>query len=211
MGYGIVPININDVLTSASEEIKIIIYGTSESYRTTNYAIPVPRNEENKYPYIARAVLCYFPECSRQQGVDYTNRELSLQFGRIKSNGKIDDINDNIQDDDESHVDERQSRKEFRKWENTKFISKILKNNRPIKSYEERLWGLVVTSKERLTSRTGKGLNFGIVITLREVNGINRIQDFIRACTLRGWIVTELNVQNQVDIYNANQEEIDLE
>lgn len=211
IGYGIVPININDVLTSASEEIKIIIYGTSESYRTTNYAIPVPRNEENKYPYIARAVLCYFPECSRQQGVDYTNRELSLQFGRIKSNGKIDDINDNIQDDDESHVDERQSRKEFRKWENTKFISKILRNNRPIKSYEERLWGLVVTSKERLTSRTGKGLNFGIVITLREVNGINRIQDFIRACTLRGWIVTELNVQNQVDIYNANQEEIDLE
>lgn len=210
IGYGIVPININDVLTSASEEIKIIIYGTSESYRTTNYAIPVPRNEENKYPYIARAVLCYFPECSRQQGVDYTNRELSLQFGRIKSNGKIDDINDNIQDD-ESHVDERQSRKEFRKWENTKFISKILKNNRPIKSYEERLWGLVVTSKERLTGRTGKGLNFGIVITLREVNGINRIQDFIRACTLRGWIVTELNVQNQVDVYNANQEEIDLE
>ncbi len=211
VGYGIVPIDINNILTSVSEEIKIIIYGTSESYKTANYAIPVPRNEENKYPYIARAVLCYFPECSRQQGVDYTNRELSLQFGRIKSNGKIDDINDNIQDDDEAHVNERQSRKEFRKWENTKFISKILKNNRPIKSYEERLWGLAVTSKERLTSRTGKGLNFGIVITLREVNGINRIQDFIRACTLRGWIVTELNVQNQVDIYNANQEDIELE
>lgn len=53
-----------------------------------------------------------------------------------------------------------------------------------------------------------KELNFGAVITLREINGVNRIQDFISACNLRGWIVNELDVQNQVEIYNANQEEI---
>lgn len=211
MGYGIVPIDIHKVLSSENEEIKFIVYGTSQSYRTANYAIPVPRDSENKYPYIARATLCYFPECSRAQGVDYTDRELSLQFGRIKADNSIDDINDNIQDEEGKHADERKSRKEFRKWENTKFISKILKNNRSIKSYGERSWGITLTSKERLTTRTGKGLNFGVVITLREINGQNRIQDFITACNFKGYIVTELDVQNQFEIYNANQEEIRFE
>ena len=210
-GYGIVPIDINKVLSTDSNEIKFIVYGTSKSYRTTNYAIPVPRDEDGKYPYIARATLCYFPQCTRSQGVDYTNRELSLRFGRVKTNGQIDDINENIQDETGSHIDERQSRKEFRKWENTKLISKIIKINRPLKSYGDRFWGLAVTSKERLAMRTMGELNFGIVITLREINGINRIQDFIRACNMRGYIVSELNIQNQLEIYNINQEELTFE
>ena len=210
-GYGIVPIDINKVLSTDSNEIKFIVYGTSKSYRTTNYAIPVPRDEDGKYPYIARATLCYFPQCTRSQGVDYTNRELSLRFGRVKPNGQIDDINENIQDEIGSHIDERQSRKDFRKWENTKLISKILKMNRPLKSYGDRFWGLAVTSKERLAMRTMGELNFGIVITLREINGVNRIQDFIRACNMRGYIVSELNIQNQLEIYNINQEELTFE
>lgn len=211
VGYGAVPIRIDEILSTSSEEIKFVVYGTSESYKTTNYAIPVPRDQDEKYPYIARATLCYFPNCTRAQGVDYTNRELSLNFGRIRTNGSIDDINENNQDETGAHVDERKSRKEFRKWENTKFISKILKNNKPIKSYDERMWGLAITSKERLGSRVGKSLNFGAVITLREVNGVNRINDFIRACTLRGWIVNEIDVQNRIEVYNSNQEEIILE
>ena len=208
MGYGIVPIDVAQVLSTENNEIKFFLYGTSESYKTANYAIPVPRDEDNKYPYIARATMCYFPECRRAQGVDYTNRELSLKFGRVKEDGSIDDINENIQDEEGSHADERQSRKEFRKWENTKFISKVLKSNRPVKSYGDRLWGITITSKERLTSKMQGELNFGAVITLREINGINRIRDFITACNLRGWIVNELDVQNQVELHNATQEEI---
>jgi hypothetical protein len=210
-GYGTVPIRIEDVISTRSDEIRFVVYGSSESYRTTNYTIPVPKDEDGKYPYIARATLCYFPECSRVQGVDYTNRELSLQFGRIKDNGTIEDINDNTQDQEGAYTDERLSRKEFRKWENTKFISKMLKNNRPLKSYQDRLWGIAITSKERLSSRTKRGLNFGAVITLREVNGVNRIQDFIRACTIRGWIVNELDVEQRIEIYNSNQQEIYFE
>ena len=136
---------------------------------------------------------------------------MSLRFGRVKPNGQIDDINENIQDEIGSHIDERQSRKDFRKWENTKLISKILKMNRPLKSYGDRFWGLAVTSKERLAMRTMGELNFGIVITLREINGVNRIQDFIRACNMRGYIVSELNIQNQLEIYNINQEELTFE
>lgn len=208
MGYGIVPIDINTVLTTSNDEIRFVVYGTSESYRTTNYAIPVPRDEDNNYPYVARAAICYFPPCSRSQGVDYTDRELSLKFGRINAKGNIDDINDNVQDEAGAHVDERASRREFRKWENTKFISKVLKNNRPIKSYNERLWGIAVTSKERLSTRMQGRLNFGAVITLKEIKGVNRIQDFITACTLRGWIVNKLDIRAQVEVYNTNQEDI---
>lgn len=212
IGYGIVPIDIQKILSSENDEIKFIVYGTSESYKTSNYAIPVPRDEDNKYPYIARATLCYFPECNRSQGVDYTNRELSLTFGRISEKGEIKDINDNIQDENGSHVDERTSRKEFRKWENTKFISTVLKDNmKPRKAYGERLWGMAITSKERLSTRVGKHLNFGTVITLKELYGVNRIEEFIKACTLRGFIVNRLDVQNRIEIYNETQDEIHFE
>ena len=208
IGYGIVPIKISDILESDNREIRFVLYGTANSYITSNYAIPVPRDSDNKYPFIARATMCYFPQCSRIQGVDYTSRELSLKFGRVKDKGEIDDINENIQDEAGHAVDERQSRRDFRKWENTKFISKILKKNRALNSYDERLWGISIVSKERLATSMASALNFGVVITLREINGVNRIQDFVTACTLRGWIVNEINLENRLTLYNKNQEEI---
>ena len=208
IGYGIVPIRISDILGSDNREIRFVLYGTASSYITSNYSIPVPRDSDNKYPFIARATLCYFPQCSRVQGVDYTSRELSLRFGRVNGKGEIVDINENIQDEVGHAVDERQSRKDFRKWENTKFISKILKKNRALNSYDERLWGISIVSKERLTTSMSSNLNFGVVVTLREINGVNRIQDFITACTLRGWIVNEINLENRLTLYNKNQEEI---
>lgn len=208
IGYGIVPIKISDILESDNREIRFVLYGTASSYITSNYSIPVPRDSDNKYPFIARATLCYFPQCSRVQGVDYTSRELSLRFGRVNGKGEIDDINENIQDEAGHAVDERKSRKEFRKWENTKFISKILKKNRALNSYDERLWGISIVSKERLTTFMNSNLNFGVVITLREINGVNRIQDFIMACTLRGWIVNEVKLENRLTLYNKNQGEI---
>lgn len=211
IGYGIVPIKIADILESENREIRFVLYGTASSYITSNYSIPVPRDSDSKYPFVARATLCYFPPCSRVQGVDYTSRELSLKFGRVNKKGEIDDINENVQDEMGHAVDERKSRKEFRKWENTKFISKVLKNNKPLNSYEERLWGISITSKERLTTSMTKGLNFGVVITLREINGVNRLQDFITACTLRGWIVNEIKMENRLTLYHKNQEEITLE
>ncbi len=211
VGYGIVPKSISDILSTNSDEIKFTIHGVSQSYRTIYNFVPVPRDSESKYPYVARAVLCYFPQCTRSQGVDYTNRELSMQFGRVRSNGSIEDINDNTQDDLNTFNDERKSRRDFRKWENTKFISKRLKRNQALKSYPDREWGFSVTSKERLGTKMTEPLNFGAVVTLKEINGVNRIQEFKSACTMRGWIVNEINVESRVELYNENQEEIVLE
>lgn len=208
VGYGVVPIKIDDILSCDNSEIRFVIYETSKSYKTANYAIPVPKDKEDKYPYIARATLCYFPKCRREQGVDYTDRELSLKFGKVGSDGTIDDINKNVQDDNDGHATERKSRQEFRKWENTKFVSSLYRNNRALKSFEDRFWGFCVTSKERRSHPLKEDLNFGAVVTLREIKGVNRIEEFKHACLLRGYIVTELEVHNQLDIYTTSQEEV---
>lgn len=208
IGYGVVPIKINDILSCDNSEIRFVIYETSKSYKTANYAIPVPKDKEDKYPYIARATLCYFPKCQREQGVDYTDRELSLKFGKVGSKGTIEDINKNVQDDNDGHANERKSRQEFRKWENTKFVSSLFHNNRALKSFDDKLWGFCVTSKERRSQPLKEELNFGAVVTLREIKGVNRIEEFKHACLLRGYIVTKLEVHNQIEIYETSQEEV---
>lgn len=212
IGYGVVPININEIVATPDDEIRFTLYGTAKSYKTSNYAIPVPKDLDGKYPYIARATLCYFPPCDRAQGVDYTSRELSFKFGRVKNDSTIEDINDNTQDDVGAFNDERKSRAEFRKWENTKFISKLLKKGkRPVVAYPDRMWGFSVVSKERLSFKMKDGLNFGAVITLKEITGRNRIQDFIAACMVRGYIVHEIDIKSRLEVYSTSQEEIEWE
>ena len=82
---------------------------------------------------------------------------------------------------------------------------------KPKKAYNSHLWGISIKSKERLEENYGKGMNFGIVVTLKELNGKNRINDFIQACQMKSILVRPITIQTQVDIYNKIQEEIELE
>ncbi len=54
------------------------------------------------------------------------------------------------------------------------------------------------------------GLKFGIVITLKEIDGVNRIDEFVKNCALRGWLVNRIDIEQRVDIYNLAEEEIDF-
>lgn len=65
-----------------------------------------------------------------------------------------------------------------------------------------------IKTKERTTTRTKEPLQFGVVVTLKEMNGVNRIDDFIKLCMARGWLVNRLDVQNQIDVYSKAEEEI---
>ena len=76
------------------------------------------------------------------------------------------------------------------------------------KAYNEGYWGLALTSKERRTIAKQEDLNFGVVITLKNIKGENRINDFIHACLLRGYIVNEVKIDNQLQIYEEAQEDI---
>ena len=208
IGHGVVPIKIKDVVNSPNDEIQFVISGVSEEYDTYNYKIPVPVHQ-NKHPFIAKATLCYFPRCCRNQGVDYTNTELDINFGRIKDN-VIKSINSNFQDKKGFYTNEEDARSNYRKWDNVKHIREIVKTrNLPKNSYTAKgLWGISLKTKNRLDPQDGKNLKFSLVVTLKELNGVNRIQDFIRNCLLNEWFVNRIDIESRVDIHNIAEEDI---
>lgn len=214
VGYGVVPQRIEEIVNSEDDEIRFILMGTTDAYETYTYRIPVPI-VNGKQPFLARATLCYFPKCIRSQGVDYTSTEMDIHFGRVgEENGrpKIVSINSNIQGDP-GYISlyEPEARRLYRKWDNVKLISETLNPNaRPRKVYGIGLWGLSIKTKERLRERNGRGLQFGVVVTLKEMNGVNRIDEFIKMCMFRGWIVNQINIENQLDIYAKAEEDVEF-
>lgn len=216
-GHGVAPIDINDIVRTKDDEIKFLVTDISEKWNTYNYSFPVPL-QNDKYPYIARATMCYFPMCDRSQGVDYTNTELNIHFGRIKNDGKIYDIKGDKQNQEEDlnsenyYLLETEARSNFRKWDNVKYIAEKPKNRMGAKkAYNNKNWGMEIKTSNRLDPRDGVGLRFGVVVTLKEINGVNRIDEFIKNCYLNGWLVNELDVQIRIDINQKSNGDIEFE
>lgn len=216
-GHGIVPISINNIIKTEDDEIRFIVSDISEKWNTYNYHFPIPLKGD-KYPYIARATMCYFPKCTRTQGVDYTNTELNLHFGRMEDEGKIKDIKGDKQNMDEGPYGEKnyllevEARKQFRKWDNVKYIAEnVNKRMIPKSSYKNKNWGMEIKTNNRLDPKDGEGIKFGVVVTIKEMNRVNRIDEFINSCSLKGWIVNKIDIDNRIDIYNAVNEDIDVE
>ena len=210
------PIKIEDIVQTKSDEIKFVVTDVSEKWNTYNYHFPIPLKDVN-YPFFAKATMCYFPICDRTQGVDYTNTELNLHFGRIKDDGSLNEINDDKQNQDEflggtrAFILEGAARERFRKWDNVKYISEKPKERKiPKKSYSNKNWGMEVKTNNRLDTKDGVGLRFGVVVTLKEMYGVNRIDEFIRNCILNGWLVNRINIQNRIDIHEKVNEEIEF-
>nr|VZS01038.1 hypothetical protein MF5582_00934 [Mycoplasma feriruminatoris] len=126
LGHGVVPIHIKDILETPTDEIRFFVSGTAIKYETFNYTLPIPLDKNAKHPFVAKFTMCYFPNVSRNQGVDYTDSEMDIKFGRvIQSNRKvkIEAINKNKQSyDDNISIFEEQARDKFKKWNNTKHI-----------------------------------------------------------------------------------------
>lgn len=212
VGYGVVPQHIDDIIHTPDDEIRFILTGTTDSYETYSFNLPVPI-VNNAHPFYARATLAYFPQCNRNQGVDYTNTEMDIHFGRVRiKDGKagIKTIDNNKQADEGLYVIyEEEARQEYRKWDNVKHLCEVVKpNGRARKCYESGMWGLSIKTKERLTNRKKDKLPFGVVVTLKEMNGVNRMDDFIKLCMAHGWLVNQIDVQNQLDIYAKSEEEV---
>ena len=214
IGYGVVPKHINNIMKSSNDEIRFILTGASEEYETYTYNLPVPI-VDNAHPFYARATLVYFPQCDRNQGVDYTSTEMDIHFGRVvveNRQARIKSIDNNQQSEDKLiTIYEEDARKMYRKWDNIKHISEEIKERRiPRKAYDSGLWGLKINTKERLQRRK-EPLQFGVVVTLKEMNGVNRIDDFIKMCMARGWLVNQLDIENQLDVYAKAEEDIAFE
>ena len=72
------------------------------------------------------------------------------------------------------------------------------------------MWGISLKTKERLDESFGENMRFGLVVTLYAIDGVNRIDDFIQRCSFRAWIVNKVNVETQLDIFNAAEQEIEF-
>jgi hypothetical protein len=48
-------------------------------------------------------------------------------------------------------------------------------------------------------------------VTLKELNGINRIEDFIQLFSLNGWIVNRIDIKSRINIYEKAEETIEFE
>lgn len=212
-GHGIVPIKITDIIQTPEDEIRFLVTDVSEKWNTYNYHFPIPLKADT-YPYYARATMCYFPLCDRAQGVDYTNTELNLHFGRIQDDGKLNEINDDKQNLDDigesrSYILEGDARERFRNWDNVKYVAEKVKDRRvPKKSYRNKNWGMEIKTNNRLDPEDGVGLRFGVVVTIKEMYGINRIDEFIKNCNLNGWLVNAIDIQNRIEIHEKINEEI---
>lgn len=215
-GHGVVPISINKILNSPEDEIKFVISGMAKGFSTYTYQLPVPI-VNNQFPYIAKAVLTYFPVCDRNQGVDYPDTELDLHFGRIKLDKnhkqKMVPLNGNMQSENGIHaIYEEEARNEFRKWDNVKIISDQVKQKvRARKVYETGMWGIKIFCKHRLSTDQQPEVPFGLVVTLKEIEGKNRIDEFKQLCQIKGWLVNEVNVENRVTVYLKGEEEVKLD
>ncbi|KEZ88076.1 serine protease [Clostridium sulfidigenes] len=216
-GHGIVPIKITDIIQTREDEIKFLVSDVSEKWNTYNYNFPIPLKDD-KYPYIAKATMCYFPICDRTQGVDYTNTELNLHFGRIKDDGKMNEINNDKQNQEEimntekNYLLEGEARDRFRKWDNVKYVAEKPKDRmKPKKSYTNKNWGMEIKTNNRLDPKDGVGIRFGVIVTIREINGINRIDEFIKNCTLNGWLVNTVDIKTRIDINQKINEDIEFE
>lgn len=211
IGNGIVPIKISDIIQSQNDEIQFIISGISEKYDSYFYDLPIPVIKE-KHPFVAKLTACYFPACSRNQGVDYTNTELDVSFGRLNDKKGIVPINNNYQSKEFHYTTEKEARNLYRKWDNVKLLKEVFTSrNRPKQSYSSGLWGISLKTKERLEKKYGENLRFGLIVTLKEINGVNRFDEFKKNCKLRGLIISTIKIENRIDIYNIAEETIELE
>ena len=208
LGYGIVPTAIESVICPEKDETKFFIEGETLNYYTATYRLPIPLENE-KHPFRVKACFCYFPHCERNQGVDYTCSELNLQFGRANGDGSgISPVNGDLQNDDVSFISEGDARREWRKWDNVKFVAQKLQAKRiPIRAKNENgYWGIKITSKSR-NGENSKGHKFGLVITLKNIYGRNSTEAFEQLCIRNMWLVQHINIEERVELMAvANQD-----
>ena len=213
MGRGVLPQRIEDVVTVPKDEIRFIISGFISNFETYSYDIPIPRNKIGKYDYSVRATLCYFPECRRDQGIDYPLTELDLHFGRVSNkNGEVSikSIDDNRQNDKlKQYLPENMVRSDFRKWDNVKVKTYLCTRIYGGKN-DAQTWGMKIYATERLKEKFGRGMPFTLVVTLKAKDGSDRTTNFIKACQAKGWIVNTVNVQTRLQVATQVEENIEL-
>lgn len=199
LGYGIVPKKIEDVVNGKKDEIRVSLTGRNEKHESYTDGIPIPQ-VKGKCPFIARATLVYTPKCTRNQGVDYTNTELSLQFGRIQGNVTTSIVslkNDNKLD---KYITEGDARVRADKWDNVKIVGeKYTDRRRAKKIIGKGLWGIKLVSSERLSNKRKVPCAFAIILTFKNLEHKNLIAEFKQLCSYNNIRISDINIHERLE------------
>ena len=148
-----------------------------------------------------------------------------MHFGRLVKKSKKDSktkkirayigiksINNNSQGEDLNGFNlEEDARALYRKWDNVKRVSELIKVRRcprEILNEDNPQWGLSIRTKERLSSVRKHNLRFGVVVTLREMFGKNRINTFVKNCQALGWTVNSIDIEARMRLHVESDVEI---
>lgn len=211
LGFGIVPQDINAIVHSRDDEITFYLSVDIRDYSTYVYDLPVPK-KDGKFPYVAHLTAAYVSPVNRDQGIDYSDVELAVKFGRVKLNPANDKVTlvNLTNPDAKDQLTEEEERTLFAKWDNVKdFKEKLSSRSRAKTAYHD-AYGLQITAKYRKKAQRPP-LRCGIVVTLREINGLNRIGDFVKACQINAYMVNELNVAAAMQLNAEMSEDVYLE
>ena len=187
-----------------------------ESFKNALYLLAFSDESHNDKELIYRELIGLVSgDYNQLDFIDCITEYVTICFN---NKGKIEDIKgdkqnqDVILDNEKYFLLEGEARERFRKWDNVKYIAERPKNKMmPKKSYDNKNWGMEIKTNNRLDPKDGIGIRFGVVVTLKEINGVNRIDEFIKNCTLNGWLVNKIDVQTRVDINKKVNEDIEFE
>lgn len=210
IGYGTVPQRIEDIIRTPDDEIRFIISSTVQGYETYSSDIPIPTTAKG-CPFRFRVTMCYTPRCHRNQGVDYTDTDLDLHFGRYEGT-KMHSIDNNEQGEPIFlNLPEGKARSKFRKWDNVKHITEgLIDNPRHKKMKGSQGWRLSVRTVERLTDKPGQNMGFSAVVTMKSIDKVNRYDIFCQLCA-SAHIWTAIPLTQSVMLENYHEAEAEME
>lgn len=212
LGYGIVPIHIDNIINSPRDEIKIVMHGHTMNQHTYIADFPILLENGNKFNYRTKVVFCYFTYGSRNQGVDYADQDISVSIGHAyfkpyknamneyQSHLTVDNIEKMPGMKSGAYYD--QYGKEIKriidqgKWNNTKIVmEKARKSAVEYQKNEE--WGIVINHLDRHESvsklnwlvnedntpaKDSASVSFGMVITFKTIDGTDARYDDFIRC-----------------------------
>lgn len=230
IGYGIVPITIEDVILGKKDEIKMIFSGRTIEQGTLIHDLPILLDSNKSFNYTAKLTFCYFTYGSRNQGVDYSDQEISVKFGCSdkkvdhrddQEHFIIDSINKDRQAMENAYVGEGKAIQDFGKWNNTKILieGKIQQNKSKDYSAKNPWWGIYVKHLDRYSSISSEkwekdpnsvSVRFGIVATFKTTDGTDADLDTYvkRLRSNVNYHVKEIDLEIENDISVQENEEV---
>lgn len=231
VGYGIPPISIKDIVGSRKDEIKMVISGRTLEQNTMVNDIPLLLDNKKMFNYAAKLTFCYFTYGSRNEGVDYSDQEISVKFGLVsrvlnnrdkKYHYVVNSINKDKQGNPDGNTRERNAMQRFGKWSNTKILIEGPNQQKKPKDYgltATPLWGISVTHLDRFGTiskddwiNNGEQLSvkFGIVATFKTTDGSeSEFTEYVRRLRANPQYrvrVVDFDVENEMFI----KEDIDV-